>query len=162
VSTHGNGAVLTLAAGVIFGLGWGTLLVTFAPTMGARLAFATAWWLRRAVAPARRMPRQPARTAGQAVKRIIAKRDADIFPGRNAAARREPLRARKLMNALCGLLLQSHVPQRRTPALIGCADGDALLERGPVALRGQWVSRWEDRIVRRLMARYRSVALRPL
>ena len=32
-------AVMTLAAGAIFGLGWGTLVVSFASTIGATLAF---------------------------------------------------------------------------------------------------------------------------
>ena len=35
-------AVMTLAAGAIFGLGWGTLIVSFASTIGATLAFLTA------------------------------------------------------------------------------------------------------------------------
>ena len=38
-------AVMTLAAGAIFGLGWGTLIVSFASTIGATLAFLTARWL---------------------------------------------------------------------------------------------------------------------
>ena len=37
--------VLTLAAGAVFGLGWGTLIVSFASTIGATLAFLTARWL---------------------------------------------------------------------------------------------------------------------
>jgi pyruvate/2-oxoglutarate dehydrogenase complex dihydrolipoamide dehydrogenase (E3) component/uncharacterized membrane protein YdjX (TVP38/TMEM64 family) len=35
-------AILTLAGGAIFGLGWGLLIVSFASTMGATLAFLTA------------------------------------------------------------------------------------------------------------------------
>ena len=38
-------AVMTLAAGAVFGLGWGTLIVSFASTIGATLAFLTARWL---------------------------------------------------------------------------------------------------------------------
>ena len=38
-------AVMTLAAGAIFGLGWGTLIVSFGSTIGATLAFLTARWL---------------------------------------------------------------------------------------------------------------------
>ena len=38
-------AVMTLAAGAIFGLGWGTLIVSFASTIGATLAFLASRWL---------------------------------------------------------------------------------------------------------------------
>ena len=38
-------AVLTLAAGAIFGLGWGTLIASFASSIGATLAFLAARWL---------------------------------------------------------------------------------------------------------------------
>ena len=38
-------AVLTLAAGALFGLGWGVLLVSFASTLGASLAFLSARFL---------------------------------------------------------------------------------------------------------------------
>jgi len=41
-------AVMTLAAGALFGLGWGVLLVSFASSMGASLAFLTARFLLRA------------------------------------------------------------------------------------------------------------------
>jgi pyruvate/2-oxoglutarate dehydrogenase complex dihydrolipoamide dehydrogenase (E3) component/uncharacterized membrane protein YdjX (TVP38/TMEM64 family) len=37
--------VMTLAAGALFGLGWGTLIVSFASSIGATLAFLTARWL---------------------------------------------------------------------------------------------------------------------
>ncbi|ROH88773.1 pyridine nucleotide-disulfide oxidoreductase [Stagnimonas aquatica] len=40
-------AVLTLAAGALFGLGWGSLLVSFASTAGATLAFLAARYLLR-------------------------------------------------------------------------------------------------------------------
>jgi pyruvate/2-oxoglutarate dehydrogenase complex dihydrolipoamide dehydrogenase (E3) component/uncharacterized membrane protein YdjX (TVP38/TMEM64 family) len=38
-------AVMTLAAGALFGLGWGTLIVSFASTLGATLAFLASRWL---------------------------------------------------------------------------------------------------------------------
>ena len=38
-------AVLTLAGGAIFGLGWGTLIVSFAASIGATLAFLVSRWL---------------------------------------------------------------------------------------------------------------------
>ncbi|MDE2372528.1 MAG: FAD-dependent oxidoreductase [Burkholderiales bacterium] len=41
-------AVMTLAAGAIFGLGWGTLIVSFASSIGATLAFLASRWLLRA------------------------------------------------------------------------------------------------------------------
>lgn len=37
--------VLTLAAGALFGLGWGTLIVSFASSLGATLAFLASRWL---------------------------------------------------------------------------------------------------------------------
>ncbi|MBU1358458.1 MAG: FAD-dependent oxidoreductase [Gammaproteobacteria bacterium] len=37
--------VLTLAAGAIFGLGWGTVIVSFASSIGATLAFLASRWL---------------------------------------------------------------------------------------------------------------------
>ena len=40
-------AILTLAAGAIFGLGWGTLIVSFASSIGATLAFLASRWLLR-------------------------------------------------------------------------------------------------------------------
>ncbi len=40
-------ALMTLVAGAIFGLGWGTLIVSFASTLGATLAFLTARFLLR-------------------------------------------------------------------------------------------------------------------
>ena len=38
-------AAMTVAAGALFGLGWGTLIVSFASTIGATLAFLAARWL---------------------------------------------------------------------------------------------------------------------
>ncbi len=40
-------AVMTLAAGALFGLGWGTLIVSFASSIGATLAFLAARWMLR-------------------------------------------------------------------------------------------------------------------
>ena len=40
-------AIMTLAAGAIFGLGWGTLIVSFASTLGATLAFLASRFLLR-------------------------------------------------------------------------------------------------------------------
>ncbi len=45
--------VLTLAGGALFGLGWGLLLVSFASTIGATLAFLTARYLLRDILQAR-------------------------------------------------------------------------------------------------------------
>lgn len=42
LSLPGAGTILTLAAGAIFGLGWGVLLVSFGSSVGATLAFLTA------------------------------------------------------------------------------------------------------------------------
>ena len=40
-------AVMTLAAGAVFGLGWGTSIVSFASSIGATLAFVAARWVLR-------------------------------------------------------------------------------------------------------------------
>ena len=42
LSLPGAGTILTLAGGAIFGLGWGTLIVSFASSIGATLAFLAA------------------------------------------------------------------------------------------------------------------------
>jgi pyruvate/2-oxoglutarate dehydrogenase complex dihydrolipoamide dehydrogenase (E3) component/uncharacterized membrane protein YdjX (TVP38/TMEM64 family) len=59
-------AVLTLAAGALFGLGWGTLLVSFASTAGATLAFLAARYLLRDSLQARYGERLRAINAGVA------------------------------------------------------------------------------------------------
>ncbi|MCK0507673.1 FAD-dependent oxidoreductase [Aromatoleum anaerobium] len=46
-------AVMTLAAGAIFGLGWGTLIVSFASTIGATLAFLASRFVLRDMVQAR-------------------------------------------------------------------------------------------------------------
>ncbi|PIX75917.1 MAG: pyridine nucleotide-disulfide oxidoreductase, partial [Rhodocyclales bacterium CG_4_10_14_3_um_filter_68_10] len=46
-------AVMTLAAGALFGLGWGTLIVSFASSIGATAAFLVARYLLRDVIQAR-------------------------------------------------------------------------------------------------------------
>ncbi|MGE0673188.1 MAG: FAD-dependent oxidoreductase [Methylibium sp.] len=46
-------AVMTLAAGALFGLGWGTLIVSFASSIGATLAFVVARWVLRDAVQAR-------------------------------------------------------------------------------------------------------------
>ncbi|MBX3667944.1 MAG: FAD-dependent oxidoreductase [Rhodocyclaceae bacterium] len=57
-------AILTLAAGAIFGLGWGTLIVSFASTLGATLAFLSARFLLRDWVEARFGARLAAINAG--------------------------------------------------------------------------------------------------
>ncbi|CDH44453.1 hypothetical protein [Candidatus Contendibacter odensensis] len=47
---------LTLVAGAIFGLGWGTVLVFFASTLGATLAFLAARLVLRDALPAKSYP----------------------------------------------------------------------------------------------------------
>ena len=55
-------AVLTLVAGAMFGLGWGTLIVSFASAIGATLAFLSARWLLRDWVQARFGERSPPST----------------------------------------------------------------------------------------------------
>ena len=59
-------AVMTLAAGAIFGLGWGTLVVSFASTIGATLAFMASRWLLGDWVQARFGERMAALNAGMA------------------------------------------------------------------------------------------------
>ena len=57
-------AVMTLAAGALFGLGWGTLIVSFASSIGATLAFVAARWVLRDAVQARFGKRLAATDAG--------------------------------------------------------------------------------------------------
>jgi pyruvate/2-oxoglutarate dehydrogenase complex dihydrolipoamide dehydrogenase (E3) component/uncharacterized membrane protein YdjX (TVP38/TMEM64 family) len=57
-------AVMTLAAGALFGLGWGTVIVSFASTIGATLAFLTARWILRDAVQSRFSSRLSAIDAG--------------------------------------------------------------------------------------------------
>lgn len=57
-------AVMTLAAGALFGLGWGTLFVSFASSIGATLAFLVARWVLRDAVQARFGDRLTAVNAG--------------------------------------------------------------------------------------------------
>ena len=45
LSLPGAATLLTLVAGALFGLGWGTIFVSFASTIGATLAMVIARWL---------------------------------------------------------------------------------------------------------------------
>ncbi|RZI96190.1 MAG: pyridine nucleotide-disulfide oxidoreductase, partial [Variovorax sp.] len=58
--------VLTLAGGAIFGLGWGTLLISFASSIGATLAFLASRWLLGGWVQARFGERMAALNAGMA------------------------------------------------------------------------------------------------
>ncbi len=59
-------AVMTLAAGAIFGLGWGSLIVSFASSIGATLAFLSSRWLFRDWVSARFGTRMQALNEGMA------------------------------------------------------------------------------------------------
>ncbi|WP_397533285.1 FAD-dependent oxidoreductase [Roseateles sp.] len=58
--------VMTLAAGAIFGLGWGSLIVSFASSIGATLAFLSSRWLFRDWVSARFGTRMDALNQGMA------------------------------------------------------------------------------------------------
>jgi len=76
-------AVMTLAAGAIFGLGWGTLIVSFASTIGATLAFLCARFLLRDWVQARfgdRLRRVNEGVAREGAFYLFALRLVPVFP----------------------------------------------------------------------------------
>lgn len=78
-----GGAILTLAAGALFGLGWGTVIASFASSIGATLAFLSARHLLRDGLRARFGPRLAAIDAGIArdgTGYLITLRLVPVFP----------------------------------------------------------------------------------
>jgi len=69
------------------------------------------------------------------------------------AVRMGPILAHNLHAATRNLPLQQYIPQRRTLALIGSGDGNAVAAWGAFAWQGDWVWRWKQLIDRRFVAR---------
>ena len=70
------------------------------------------------------------------------------------AVRMGPPLARNLRRLLLGQALKPYRPQRRWLALISTGDQHAIVSRGALFARGDWVWRWKDRIDRRFMLRF--------
>ena len=74
------------------------------------------------------------------------------------AVRAGPVLAHNLRAACLGQPLQHWAPQRRALYLISTGDAHALATWGPLAWHGRWVWRWKDRIDRRFMQRFGTLA----
>ncbi|MDP2312886.1 MAG: selenide, water dikinase SelD [Pseudomonadota bacterium] len=74
------------------------------------------------------------------------------------AVRQGPFLTDNLLAYLGGGALRPYVPQRGFLTLLNLGDGVAIGARGPVSFEGAWVMRWKDRIDRRFMAMFQSVA----
>jgi len=70
------------------------------------------------------------------------------------AVREGPVLFENLVRAVKKQKLKTYRPQRRTLALITSGEKRALLSYGGVALEGEWLWRWKDRIDRRFMERF--------
>ncbi len=77
------------------------------------------------------------------------------------AVRAGPPLAANLRRWLQGAELRSHVPQRRTLALISCGERSAIASWGGWSAEGRWVWRWKDRIDRAFVARFDGVTPSP-
>jgi selenide,water dikinase len=73
------------------------------------------------------------------------------------AVRAGPPLAENLRRALLGEPPIAWKPQCHALALISTGDRHAIASRGALALEGDWVWRWKDRIDRKFMDRYRVV-----
>ncbi len=62
--------------------------------------------------------------------------------------------AANLLATLQGDALRAHVPPARTLTLLGCGDGEAIVNWGNWTAQGAWAWRWKDRIDRRFVRRY--------
>ncbi len=74
------------------------------------------------------------------------------------AVREGPVLTDNVLAYLGGGALRSYHPQRGFLTLLNLGDGTAIGAKGPFAFEGAWVWRWKDRIDRRFMAMFQSVA----
>lgn len=72
--------------------------------------------------------------------------------------RQGPVLVHNLRTALTEGGASSYAPKRRHLALLATGDGRAVASWGPWTATGRWVWRWKDRIDRRFVQRFASVA----
>jgi pyridine nucleotide-disulfide oxidoreductase family protein len=70
------------------------------------------------------------------------------------AVRQGPILTENLRRAINCEALASYQPQRHALALIGVGERYAVASRGLLALKGEWVWRWKEKIDREFVARY--------
>ncbi len=74
------------------------------------------------------------------------------------AVRAGPPLALNLRRCVGGGALQPHTPQSRTLNLISCGERKAIMAWGDWVAQGRWAWWWKDRIDRRFVARYSTLA----
>jgi selenide,water dikinase len=74
------------------------------------------------------------------------------------AVRQGPVLTDNLLGYLTGGAVTPYVPQRGFLTLLNLGDGDTIGAKGPFAFQGAWAWRWKDRIDRKFMAMFQSLA----
>ncbi|HVK57102.1 MAG TPA: FAD-dependent oxidoreductase [Burkholderiales bacterium] len=73
------------------------------------------------------------------------------------AVRQGPVLIENLRRAVNDKTLASYQPQRHALALIGIGERYAVASRGLLAIKGEWVWRWKEKIDREFVASYRPI-----
>ena len=74
------------------------------------------------------------------------------------AVRAGPVLTENLLAHLAGGQLRAYQPQKGFMTLLNLGDGTAIGAKGPIAFSGAWAWRWKDRIDRKFMAMFQSIA----
>ena len=78
------------------------------------------------------------------------------------AVRQAPFLAHNLRAAISGLSLRPYRPQKGFLSLLSAGSRQAVGNRGPLTVAGDWVWQWKDRIDRRFMARFAELPPRQM